>query len=241
MRGSPLCVPWSRVLIRWAPILLRPLAFGSRFFYDSAVSYRTWVRLVLGVVLGLTATLPPSLLRADSSFPTLRLGSQEVGLSIGPILPWRVKQAQVTKLFGVGAVPSWSIALTDPIGHGWYEGQIRLGVELVALQTTEPVATASLGIAPKMSYSFTGLGRFRPYVEGGGGPMWTDLGGRVPEQPGWFNFVVQGGGGFAYFVTPNLAINAGGRFYHISNGGTRPTNRGLNFGMPYLGFSWFLF
>lgn len=200
-----------------------------------------WARTSVWVLLGLSLALAPSALRAESSVPTLRLGSQEVGMSVGPMLPWRVKQAQSTKLFGVGVMPSWSIALTDPIGEGWYKGQLRLGVELVALQSTEPVATASLGITPKMTYSFTGLGRLRPYLEGSGGPMWTDLGGRVPEQPGWFNFVVMGGGGLSYFLTPHVSIQVGGRFYHISNAGTRPTNRGLNFALPYVGLSWYLF
>lgn len=179
---------------------------------------------------------------AETSAPThRRLGTQEVGLSIGPMLPWRVKQAQSTKLFGVGTMPSWSITLTDPIGTGWYEGQLRLGVELVVLRTHEPVTTGSVGVTPKMSYTFTALGRLRPYVEGGGGPLWTELAGRVPEQPSGVNFLVMGGGGVAYFLTPQLAVNVGGRFYHISNGGLRDTNRGLNFGVPYLGISWFMF
>ena len=56
---------------------------------------------------------------AEAPPPTIRLGTQEVGLAIGPILPWRVKQAQSTKLFGLGAMPSWSMTLTDPIGNGW--------------------------------------------------------------------------------------------------------------------------
>ncbi len=194
---------------------------------------------ILSTLVSLLAIAAPC--HADPVQPAPRLGSQEVALAVGPMLPWRVKPAQSTKLFGLGAMPSWSMTLTDSIGSGWYAGQLRLGVELVALRTHEPVHSGSIGVTPKMTYALTSLGPWRPFVEGGGGPLWSELGGRVPEQPAAFNFVVMGGGGLSYFLTSQLALNLGGRFYHISNGGTRSTNRGLNFGFPYVGFSWFLF
>jgi len=61
----------------------------------------------------------------------------------------------------------------------------------------------------------------RFFVEGGGGRLWTDLGGRVPEQSSKFNFVLMTGGGLSWFVSSKLAISAGYRFYHISNAGLR--------------------
>lgn len=178
---------------------------------------------------------------ADTWEPHIRLGTQQVGLSAGPLLPWRVKPAQSTKLFGAGVVPSWSMTLTDPIGSGWYQGQLSLGAELVFLRTSDPMGTTNLAFTPRMAYAFTALKRFHPYLEGSGGPMWAELGGRIPEQPSEFNFLVMAGGGVAWFLGPNWSINLGGRFYHMSNGGTRSTNRGVNFGFPYLGFSWYLF
>lgn len=189
----------------------------------------------------LLLSLIPGRAQADSTFHGIRLGTQEVGLSLGPMLPLRVKPSQSTKLFGLGVLPSWSIALTAPVGTGWYEGQFRLGAELVLLYAYEPVTSGSIGLTPKMAYTFTALRRWRPFLEGGGGPVWTELGGQVPEQPAAFNFIVMGGGGLSYLVSPQLALTVGGRFYHISNAGTRSTNRGLNFWYPYLGFSWFLF
>ncbi|WP_455377572.1 acyloxyacyl hydrolase [Petrachloros mirabilis] len=83
--------------------------------------------------------------------------------------------------------------------------------------------------------SFAPLSRWRR------GPIWTDLGGRVPEQPGQFNFVVWDGAGIAWFLNPDWSIQAGYRFVHISNGGTRLPNSGLNFGLPFLGISHNLF
>ena len=221
-----------------ATILLNPLDFGRGFFYENGVIVRVGRLTALAWFLLVVAARPA---QAEAPLPPIRLGTQEVGFTAGPILPWRVKPAQSTKLFGVSAMPSWSLTLTDPIGSGWSEGQLRLGAEFILARTDEPEHAWTVGITPKVSYTFTALGRVRPFLEGGGGPLWTELGGEVPEQPGAFNFIVMGGGGLSYLLSPRLAINVGGRFYHISNGGTRPTNRGLNFGFPYVGFSWYLF
>ena len=173
------------------------------------------------------------------SYPTI--GAQTVGLAVGPFFPIRVAPDQSSKLFGTAAMPSWSMTITDPIGSSLYRGQVSLGAELLAFGTSEPLTGYGVGITPKLQYTFVELDRLRPYIEGGGGPIWTDLGGRVPEQPGQFNFVVWGGAGCAWLLTPQWAINIGYRFVHISNGGTRTSNSGLNFGLPFAGLSYSIF
>jgi len=90
---------------------------------------------------------------------------------------------------------------------------------------------------PKLQYTFVGLNRLRPFIEGGGGAIWTDLGGRVPEQPGESNFVVWGGAGGTWELTSQWALNVGYQFVHISNSGTGTPNSGLNFGFPFIGLS----
>lgn len=185
--------------------------------------------------------LLPRLLGAEESAPALTAGTQTVSITIGPLLPIRLLPGQSSKLFGAAAIPSWAITLTGPIGSAWYQGQIGLGAELLTFRSDEPITAYGVGVTPKLVYTFTALNRLRPYVEGGGGPLWTDLGGRVPEQPGQFNFVVWGGAGAAWFLTPRWAIHTGYRFIHISNGGTRHPNSGLNVGMPFIGLSFDLF
>ena len=133
------------------------------------------------------------------------------------------------------------MTITDPIGSIWYRGQVSLGAELLALTTSEPITAYGIGFTPKLQYLFVGLDRLRPYIEGSGGPIWTDLGGQVPEQPGEVNFVVWGGAGGAWLLTPQWALNIGYRFVHISNGGTRMPNSGLNFGLPFAGLSYSIF
>jgi lipid A 3-O-deacylase len=175
---------------------------------------------------------------ADEPIPHPAIGAQTVGLAVGPIFPIRVMPGQSTKLFGTAVIPSWSVTITDPIGSGWYQGQVSLGAELPMFRTSEPVTAYGVGITPKLQYMFVGLTRLRPYIEGGGGPMWTDLGGQVPEQPGEFNFVIWGGAGGAWRLTPQWALNVGFRFVHISNGGIESPNSGLNFGLPFAGLSY---
>ncbi|MDO8355481.1 MAG: acyloxyacyl hydrolase [Nitrospirota bacterium] len=189
-------------------------------------------------VLAAVVCVSPLLARADEPSAPPAIGTQAVGLAAGPFFPIRLLPGQSSKLFGGAAIPSWAMTLTDPVGSSWYRGQIALGAELLGFRTSEPKTASGVGVTPKLEYRLTGFGRLRPYIEGGGGPLWTDLGGRVPEQPGQFNFVVWGGAGCAWLLTPQWALNAGYRFVHISNAGTRTPNSGLNFGLPLVGISY---
>jgi lipid A 3-O-deacylase len=51
--------------------------------------------------------------------------------------------------------------------------------------------------------------------------------------------VLTGGVGVSWFLTPQLAANAGYRFHHISNAGTAFPNLGLNASLPFGGFSFY--
>src|SRR6476620_7512622 len=136
-------------------------------------------------------------------------------------------------------MPSWMMTLTDPIGGSWYRGQVSLGAEMVYIQFQEPFLTHGLGFTPKIKYTFVALDRLRPYVEFAGGPFWTDLAGKIPEESSRFNFILTAGFGISYFLTNQVALNVGYRFQHISNAGTHYPNLGLNASLPFGGFSFF--
>ena len=196
---------------------------------------------LLALASGFILLVP--LLLADPAeaqeFPaTTPVGSHTIGLTAGPFSPIRVLSSQSSKLFGEALVPSWTVTLTEPVGSSWYQGQLALGAEVIAFHTAEPLTAYGVGFTPKLVYTSTAFGRVRPFIEGGGGPMWTDLGGRVPEQPGQFNFLVWGGAGCSYQMTRHWALNAGYRIMHISNAGTRDPNSGLNVGLPFIGLSY---
>ncbi|MBH0202427.1 MAG: hypothetical protein HP496_09075 [Nitrospira sp.] len=129
------------------------------------------------------------------------IGRQTVGVVVGGMSPIRVMEGQSSKLYGVAVHPSWQIALTDPIGEGWWSGSVALGVEAAFLGITEPVGAYGIGITPKLSYTLTSFGSLQPYLEGGGGPSWTNFDGRIPEQGSDFNFLVWGGAGATYDLT----------------------------------------
>jgi lipid A 3-O-deacylase len=185
--------------------------------------------------------LSPHVAGAGEPIAPVAKGIQTVGLAVGSFFPIRLIPNQSSKLFGTAIMPSWSMTITDSLGANWYQGQVSVGAELLAFETSEPVIGYGVGVTPKLQYTFVSLDRLRPYLEGGGGPLWTDLGGQVPEQPGEFNFVVWGGAGGSWLLTPHWTLNVGYRFVHISNGGTRTPNSGLNFGLPFAGISYSLF
>jgi hypothetical protein len=177
--------------------------------------------------------------RADEVVPHLTVGTQEISLSAGYLLPHRLTDEHTTKQSGPAFMPSWAMVLTDPVGPGWLRGQLMLGAEIVYIQFQEPELTHGVGFTPKIKWLFEGTGRLRPYVEFAGGPFYTDLAGRIPEESARFNFILTAGGGLSWFLTPLLSFNVGYRFHHISNAGTRYPNLGLNSSLPFGGFSFY--
>ena len=198
----------------------------------------TWVAHIAATIMVYLIMIPP-IAQADDGSPTITVGTQEVGMTAGYMFSHRLTELHTTKQHGPALMPSWMITLTDPIGDSWYRGQISLGAEMVYLEFREPIVTHGIGFTPRIKYTFVALGRLRPYAEFTGGPFWTDLGGRIREQANEFNFVLSGGVGVSWFITPQLAFNAGYRFHHISNAGTAFPNLGLNASLPFGGFSFY--
>jgi lipid A 3-O-deacylase len=187
----------------------------------------------------LAAAIPAPGAYAAEGSPAITVGTQEVGLTAGYMLPHRLTADHTTKQKGPAFMPSWMMTLTDPVGDGWYRGQVSIGAEVVYIQFREPVLTHGIGFTPKIKYSFVALDQVRPYVEFAGGPFWTDLGGKIPEESSRFNFVLTAGFGLSWFITPQTSLNVGYRFHHISNAGTRYPNLGLNASLPFGGFSFY--
>lgn len=165
------------------------------------------------------------------------IGKQTVGVVVGGMLPVRLMDTQSSKLNGVVVHPSWHIGLTDPTGDSWWSGSIAVGVEAAFLGIAEPTGAYGLGVTPKLIYAFASVGSIKPYLEGGGGPVWTNFNGRIPEQGSDFNFLVWGGTGASYELNPQWALTVGVRFSHISNAGTDSPNGGLNYLLPFVGVS----
>ena len=76
------------------------------------------------------------------------------------------------------------------------------------------------------NYWWTSSNTFRPYVDLGTGPMWSNR--RIPAATSKGNFNSQLGLGIVIFPNARMPLYAGYRFFHISNGGLTGRNPGLN-------------
>src|SRR5512145_355659 len=84
-------------------------------------------------------SLPTIMCQAEDTVPRLTVGTQEISLSAGYLLPHRLTTDHTTKQSGPAIMPSWDMVVTDPIGSGhWYGGQLLLGAEIVYIQFQHP-------------------------------------------------------------------------------------------------------
>jgi|LNFM01.1.fsa_nt_gb lipid A 3-O-deacylase len=223
------------------------MAFGVRLRCSERkfVRMEVWTGMfvcrvgAMAVLLCVGLAWPP-LASAQEASPAIS-ERQTVGVVVGGMLPVRLMDGQSSKLNGVSVHPYWQIEVSNPIGDEWWRGSVALGVEAAFLGITEPTGAYGVGVTPKLIYTLTSFGQLKPYVEGGGGPLWTNFDGRIPEQGSDFNFLVWGGAGATYDLTARWALNAGVRFSHISNGGTDSPNGGLNYLLPFIGIAAKLF
>ena len=140
----------------------------------------------------------------------------------------------VSDISFISATPRVSYLFFSPFGAGWLRSAVEPGIEGWFQYYLSPDSTAE-GLKLAVRYHFIGLGRLVPYLEGTAGAGATNLG--VPEIDSTFTFVAEAGLGLSYFVTDTVALNAGYRFQHISNGHTSSPNRGFNSNSGVVGVS----
>ena len=126
----------------------------------------------------------------------------------------------------VNVSPRVSYLLFSPFGSGFLRSAFEPGVEGWFQYYLSPKEATAEGLKLAMRYHLIGFGRLVPYLEVNGGAGGTNL--RVNEIDSMFTFVAEAGAGVAYFITDTVALNAGYRFQHISNGHTSSPNRGFN-------------
>jgi lipid A 3-O-deacylase len=124
-----------------------------------------------------------------------------------------------------------------PVGSGIVRGALEIGLEPFYQRYTDPVDAYFAGLALVGRYHFLSLGRVVPYAELFAAAGGTDL--RVHEIDSNFTFLVQGGLGLSVFVTDRLALYAGYRLQHVSNGNTDTPNRGFESHTGVGGVSWY--
>ena len=91
-----------------------------------------------------------------------------------------------------------------------------------------------------LKYNFTSGKRMLPFIEAGGGVIFTNH--DVPANTNHVNFTPQGGFGIHFLRPgkPDRAITFTGKYLHISNAGLDRRNSGLNASVQFvLGYTWF--
>ncbi len=91
------------------------------------------------------------------------------------------------------------------------------------------------GLAALLKYNFRTGTRWTPYLVGGAGLSFASH--RLPHGGTSFNFMLEGGLGLQYAITPRSLLGAEWRLQHFSNAGISQPNPGLNMSLFLLGFS----
>ena len=142
----------------------------------------------------------------------------------------------------------WGRVLTDPRGPGILRGTIEYAFEVVPAMvmvrseagiagTDSSETVFGGGFNPLMlQYNFTSGQRFVPFVQAGGGMLFTTD--DVPAGTAQFNFTPQGGVGLYWLRGDPASLVFGVRYHHISNAGRVKPNPGHNALYFYGGMSW---
>jgi lipid A 3-O-deacylase len=129
--------------------------------------------------------------------------------------------------------------LTGPHGPRFLRGRFEYAVDVVPLfVVTQSNGTAyGFGLNPfALKWNFASSGRMVPYLEIGGGTLFTNI--KTPPDTSHVNFTTSGALG-AHFLRSRHNLSAEIRFMHISNAGLARPNPGINTIQVRLGFGIF--
>ena len=200
-----------------------------------------WTVLMILAALTLEGPISQEASGSEDARDVVKRGTMEVGVATGF---W-----QATTLLGDArsqnrsaafVLPRLGFVVTDPLGAGWWRGNVEVLAEPLFARFTQPFAAEAAGGSLVIKYNFLSFGRWMPFWDAGAGMIWTNLAPRIPEESTQFEFVLETGPGVHYFMTDTVTLTMGVRLHHISNGGLGDRNTGINAVLPYVGVSVFL-
>lgn len=132
--------------------------------------------------------------------------------------------------------------LTDDHGGGFVRGNFEWSADFIPIYYIWQPAPAqnSYAIAANpvnLKWNFTRVDRMVPYLELGGGVLFSRH--AVPLDTSHVNFLTHAALGFQFFNTERRAFTAAVRYEHISNAGLTVPNPGINTVQFTLGVNWF--
>lgn len=130
--------------------------------------------------------------------------------------------------------------LTGNHGSGFLRGNFEWSADFLPLYyVIQPVKNAyGAGFNPvNLKWNFTSGSKLVPYLELGGGVLFTNN--NVPAFTNTTNFLPHAALGIHIFTGEKRALTFSTRYEHISNAGLTRPNPGLNTVQFALGFNWF--
>lgn len=123
----------------------------------------------------------------------------------------------------------------EDLGSGWFQGFHSILLEVPIHVVVSPDESAMLGLNFLAAYTFTANEQWRPYIFGGGGPVYSfaDIPGMGAEWNGNYQF----GLGLEHPVGRDHRMLFELRYHHISNGGSEEPNEPLNSCKILVGFT----
>jgi hypothetical protein len=145
--------------------------------------------------------------------------------------------AQHTGVWTAGFRYGW--VLTEPHGPSFLRGRFEYAVDAVPVFVVFQPTNTAYGAAVNpfaLIWDFDTRGRVAPYIDLGGGVLFTNT--QVPPGTSRINFTTAGAVG-VHFLAGKMNWTADVRFTHISNAGLQALNPGINTLQLRLGVGWF--
>ena len=135
----------------------------------------------------------------------------------------------------IDLVPRYNHVIFADLGSGWYRGFHSILLELPVHLVISPDTSGMAGMNFLACYTFTAGNELRPYLFGGGGPVYSfaDIPGMGSELNGNYQFGI----GLEYNFTKDHDLLFEIRYHHVSNGGSEEPNEPLNSGKLLLGIT----
>jgi hypothetical protein len=192
---------------------------------------------MLGRLFLLAWLAVPGTVWAQPPTPLMTAGTHEITVAGGAAWGAEVFHSSAGHDF-VFQTLSWGRVLTAPRGPGPLRGRLQWGVEIVPVFAQyEPRAVYGFGVSPIIwRWNFEPRGRILPFVELGGGGLWTTD--SVPERTTGSNFTAHVGAGMRWMRSARHGLVLAYRFHHLSNGNRIERNPGLNSHQAYVGWTW---
>lgn len=118
----------------------------------------------------------------------------------------------------------------------WFGGNLEGTVAFFTGMQDEPEGAYIFGANPGLRYHFRTRTSIIPYLGGSFGVAITDIG--TPDATGKLQFNQQACAGARFFIDPSHAVSIEYAYWHISNGGIREPNDGVNAHIVSVGFAW---